>query len=65
MSVNKAILIGNVGRDPEIRYVDGKPVASFSLATTERSISARERSSTLRARYALVCGRTRMPSSTT
>lgn len=39
MSVNKAILIGNVGRDPEIRYVDGKPVASFSLATTERAFT--------------------------
>ncbi|MCH5245207.1 MAG: single-stranded DNA-binding protein [Muribaculaceae bacterium] len=37
MSVNKVILIGNVGRNPEIRYVDSKPVASFSLATTERA----------------------------
>lgn len=37
MSVNKAILIGNAGKDPEIRYSpDGKPVARFSLATTER-----------------------------
>lgn len=36
MSVNKVILIGNVGQDPEIRYVDTRPVASFSLATTER-----------------------------
>lgn len=36
MSVNKAILIGNAGKDPEIRYFDGKPIASFSLATTER-----------------------------
>lgn len=35
-SVNKAILIGNLGRDPEIRYLpSGQPVASFSIATTE------------------------------
>lgn len=37
MSVNKVILVGNVGRDPEIRYVETRPVASFSLATTERA----------------------------
>ena len=37
MSVNKAILIGFVGKDPEIRYSDGCPIASFSLATTERA----------------------------
>jgi len=36
-SVNKVILIGNVGRDPEIRYMqNGDPVANFSLATSER-----------------------------
>ena len=36
MSVNKAILIGNVGRDPNVRYVEqGVPVASFPLATTD------------------------------
>lgn len=35
-SVNKAILIGNLGRDPEVRYLpSGNPVASFSIATTE------------------------------
>jgi single-strand DNA-binding protein len=35
-SLNKAILIGNLGRDPEIRYTpDGTPVANFSLATAE------------------------------
>jgi len=34
--VNKAILIGNLGRDPEIRQLEnGVKVASFSLATTE------------------------------
>jgi len=35
--INKAILIGNLGADPEIRYTpNGTPVATFSLATTER-----------------------------
>lgn len=34
--VNKAILIGNLGRDPEIRYTpSGTAVANFTLATTE------------------------------
>ncbi|MDD2798633.1 MAG: single-stranded DNA-binding protein [Bacteroidales bacterium] len=37
MSVNKVILVGNVGKDPEVKYLDkGNVVASFSLATTER-----------------------------
>lgn len=37
MSVNKVILIGNVGKDPDVRYLDsGVVVATFSLATTER-----------------------------
>jgi single-strand DNA-binding protein len=36
-SVNKVILIGNLGRDPELRYTaGGQPVASFSVATNER-----------------------------
>ncbi|MBN2317834.1 MAG: single-stranded DNA-binding protein [Acidobacteria bacterium] len=35
-SLNKVMLIGNLGRDPEIRYTtDGTPVANFSLATSE------------------------------
>ena len=35
-SLNKVMLIGNLGRDPEIRYTpDGSQVASFSLATTD------------------------------
>ena len=37
MSINKVILIGNVGQDPEIRYIDTRAVASFSLATTDRA----------------------------
>lgn len=43
MSLNKVMLIGNAGRDPEVRYVDGNDnqgnktkVASFTLATSER-----------------------------
>jgi len=36
-SVNKVILIGNLGKDPELRYTpSGTAVASFSLATNER-----------------------------
>lgn len=35
-SVNKVILIGNLGRDPEVRRTNaGDPVVNFSLATTE------------------------------
>ena len=35
--INKVILIGNLGADPEIRYTqDGTPAASFTVATTER-----------------------------
>ncbi len=35
-SVNKVILIGNLGRDPEVRYTpNGLAVANFSIATTE------------------------------
>jgi single-strand DNA-binding protein len=34
--VNKVILVGNLGRDPEVRHLEsGVPVASFSVATTE------------------------------
>lgn len=52
MSVNKVILVGNVGRDPEVRYLDGNAqngqntkVATFTLATSERY---RDRSGELR-----------------
>ncbi len=35
-SVNKVILVGNVGRDPEVRRTgNGDPIVSFSVATTE------------------------------
>ena len=34
--VNKVILVGNLGKDPEVKYLDnGVAVANFSLATTE------------------------------
>ena len=37
MSVNKAILVGNVGKDPEVRYLEKNlVVANFTLATTDR-----------------------------
>lgn len=36
MSVNKVILVGNVGRDPEVKYLEQDvPVARFTLATSE------------------------------
>jgi single-strand DNA-binding protein len=35
--MNKAMIIGNLGNDPEIRYTQNEtPVATFSVATTER-----------------------------
>ena len=37
MSLNKVILIGNTGKDPDIRYFEsGNAVANFTLATSER-----------------------------
>ncbi|MGL5260812.1 MAG: single-stranded DNA-binding protein [Bacteroides sp.] len=37
MSVNKAIILGNVGQDPDVKSLDnGIKVANFSIATTER-----------------------------
>ena len=37
MSVNKVILLGNLGRDPEIRDTQSGKLATFSLATTDRA----------------------------
>ena len=35
-SVNKVILVGNLGRDPEVRHTqDGAPVVNLSVATSE------------------------------
>lgn len=43
MSVNKVILVGNVGKDPEVRYLDNDVVvANFTIATTERGFKARD-----------------------
>lgn len=40
MSVNKVILIGNVGKDPEVRYLEKNvAVANFTLATSERGFT--------------------------
>ena len=40
MSVNKVILVGNVGKDPEVRYLEKNvAVANFPLATTERGFT--------------------------
>lgn len=37
MSINKVILVGNLGKDPELRYTpSGAAVANFTLATSER-----------------------------
>lgn len=37
MSFNKIIIVGNLGRDPELRYTpQGTPVCTFSIATNER-----------------------------
>lgn len=37
MGVNKVILLGNLGKDPELRYTNQQfPIGSFSLATSER-----------------------------
>lgn len=40
MSVNKVILVGNVGKDPEVRHLDsGVSVANFPLATSESYVA--------------------------
>jgi single-strand DNA-binding protein len=37
-SVNKVILVGNVGKDPEVKFLpSGLPVANFTLATSDRA----------------------------
>lgn len=40
--MNKAILLGNVGRDPKMRMVSGTPVAEFPLATSEKNPGGNE-----------------------
>ena len=42
MAVNNVILVGNVGKDPEVRYVESNvAVANFPLATSERGYTSR------------------------
>ena len=41
MAVNKCILLGRVGKDPEIKQFDGGNKASFSIATTERGYTTK------------------------
>jgi single-strand DNA-binding protein len=44
-SINKVILVGNLGRDPELRHTGGgRPVASFSMATSEKWIDKQDNS---------------------
>ncbi len=43
MSINKVILVGNVGKDPEIHYVEENlPVARFPLATSEKGYQTKD-----------------------
>lgn len=43
MSLNRTTLLGNVGKDPEVRYLDsGVAVAQFSLATTVKGYTTQE-----------------------
>lgn len=41
MAINKVILLGRVGKDPEIKQFDGGSKASFSVATTERGYTTK------------------------
>lgn len=42
MSINKVILIGNVGNDPEVRENAGGKFATFRLATTDKAFTKRD-----------------------
>ena len=43
MSVNKTILLGHVGKEPDVRHLDsGMAVANFTLATTEKGYKTRD-----------------------
>jgi len=43
MSINKVILVGNVGKDPEVHYIEsGLAVAKFPLATSEKAYTTRD-----------------------
>lgn len=56
MSVNKVILVGNVGKDPDIRYFEKEEnkrytVANFTLATTERMYNSQSNQTTERTEW--------------
>ena len=58
MSLNKVMLIGNVGKDPIIRHLEnGTPVASFSLATTDRFKDKTGKERELTEWHSIVCWR--------
>lgn len=40
MSVNQVILLGNVGKDPDVKNLENGTLATFSLATTKRGFTA-------------------------
>lgn len=42
MSVNKVFLLGNVGKQPEIRESNGSKFATFSLATTDKAYTSKD-----------------------
>ena len=43
MSVNKVILVGNVGTEPDVKYIESNlAVAKFSLATSDRGYTTKE-----------------------
>ena len=43
MSINKVILVGNVGKDPDVHYIEENlPVAKFPLATSEKGYQTRD-----------------------
>lgn len=47
MSFAKTVVVGNLGADPELRYMpDGKPVASFSICANERRGTGENRTET-------------------
>ena len=58
MSLNRVLLIGNVGKDPEIKYLEsGIMCATFSLATTERYRSKTGESKEVTEWHNIVCWR--------
>ncbi|HAI75111.1 MAG TPA: single-stranded DNA-binding protein [Microscillaceae bacterium] len=50
-SFNKITLIGHLGNDPDVREVNGKKVANFSLATTEKRGNGEEKTEWFRVAF--------------